>query len=73
MKRKNVLSAWAIAFLCASILGAETSSDKGKQIIDQAITAMGGQRFLKMQNRIESGRVYSFFREQLSGLAIAKI
>jgi len=41
--------------------------------MDQAIKALGGDRFLKMQTRIESGRVYSFFREQLSGLAIAKI
>jgi hypothetical protein len=47
--------------------------DRGKQLCDQAIAALGGDRFLHMQNRVESGRVYSFFREQLSGLGIATI
>lgn len=52
---------------------AQTTSAKAKQIIDQSIAALGGEHFLKMQTRVESGRVYSFFRDQLSGLAIAKI
>ncbi len=61
------------ALLCAGILAAQTSTEKGKQLCDQAIAALGGDRFLHMQNRVASGRVYSFFREQMSGLAIATI
>jgi hypothetical protein len=63
----------AVGLICAAMLSAQTGTNKGKQFCDQAIAALGGDRFLHMQNRIESGRVYSFFREQLSGLGIAKI
>jgi hypothetical protein len=34
---------------------------------------MGGDRYLAMENRIESGRAYSFYRERLNGLSIARI
>jgi hypothetical protein len=46
---------------------------KGKEIIQQAVEALGGQKFLEMQDRVESGRAYSFYRERLSGLSRAKI
>jgi hypothetical protein len=54
-------------------IGAETSQQRGKRIVDQTLAALGGSNFLTMQNRIASGRAYSFYREQLSGLSIAKI
>ncbi len=47
--------------------------DKGKQIVEDAIGALGGQQFLQMQNRVESGRAYSFYNEEISGLDIATI
>lgn len=53
---------------------AQTQAEtRGKQLIDQAVRALGGEKFLTMQDRIESGRAYSFYREQISGLSIAKI
>jgi hypothetical protein len=52
---------------------ADTSADRGKRTIDRALAAVGGNRFLSMQDRVESGRAYSFYREQLSGLSFAKI
>jgi hypothetical protein len=45
---------------------------KGKQIVDDAIAALGGQKFLSVENRVESGRAYSFSQSQLSGLSVAK-
>jgi hypothetical protein len=59
--------------LGCGLLGAQTNQVRGKQAIDQALAALGGDRFLAMQDRVESGRAYSFFREQLSGLSFAKI
>src|SRR5580658_9872962 len=51
-----------------------TSIEKrGKQVIDDAVAALGGQKFLSMEDRIESGRAYSFYRDQISGLSIATI
>ena len=63
-------------FSLAAAAGAafgETSQERGKRVVDQAVAAMGGEKFLNMKDRVESGRAYSFYREELSGLSIAKI
>lgn len=52
---------------------AETSLERGKRVIDEAVAALGGDRFLQMQDRVETGRAYSFYRQELSGLSLAKI
>jgi len=46
---------------------------KGKRLVMDALNAVGGDKFLEMQDRIESGRAYSFYREELRGLSFAKI
>ena len=58
---------------CALLSNAETAQERGKRVLNECLQALGGDRFLNMQNREESGRAYSFYREQLSGLSIAKI
>lgn len=65
----------AIAMLaCAASAGAQTKAEiAGKKVIDEAIAALGGDKFLQMQDRIESGRAYSYYRDQISGLSIATI
>jgi hypothetical protein len=62
-------------FLCAvSVMhAAETHEERGKRVIEEAVEALGGEAFLHMQDRVESGRAYSFYREQISGLSIATI
>ena len=53
---------------------AETPSGaQGKKVVADAIAALGGDKFLEMQDRVETGRAYSFYRDKLSGLSIAKI
>ncbi len=52
---------------------AQSRQERGKQIIDEAVKALGGPQFLGMRNRLESGRAYSFYREELSGLSIATV
>ncbi|HEY2019085.1 MAG TPA: hypothetical protein VGH38_36515 [Bryobacteraceae bacterium] len=68
-------SAWiALAALAVtSASAAETRQEKGKRVVMEALQALGGDAYLHMQDRIEFGRAYSFYREQLSGLSIAKI
>ncbi len=34
---------------------------------------MGGDAFMHVQNRVETGRAFSFYREQLEGLSVARI
>ena len=68
------LTSWvAVAAASVLVLQAETAQEKGKRIVNECLDALGGDRYLKMENREETGRAYSFYREQLSGLSIAKI
>jgi len=46
---------------------------RGKQVIDAAVAALGGDRFLQMRTRMASGRAYSFFHDRLSGLDLATV
>ena len=52
---------------------AETAQERGKRVIDECVQALGGSKFLSVDNVVESGRAYSFYREQLNGLTIARI
>ena len=66
----------AAALLIASIsliATAGSTEDQGKQLVDQAFQALGGEHFLNMHTRISSGRLYSFFRDQISGAEVAHI
>jgi hypothetical protein len=68
----------AAASFCALAIAlvpavAETNQERGKRIVDEAIQALGGNTFLQMQDRVERGRAYSFYRDKLTGLSIAKI
>lgn len=64
--------------LCLSLCvftaqGAESASDRGKRVVNDALQALGGDAYLHMEDRLESGRAYSFYREQLQGLSVAHI
>src|ERR1700749_2319800 len=59
---------------CAGLYGQAGLSDpRAKKAIDDAVAALGGQRFLTMHDRVEAGRAYSFYRDKISGLSIATI
>jgi hypothetical protein len=63
-----------VFLLLAALSAAQTPANvRGKKVIDEAIAALGGDKFLQMQDRIESGRAYSFYRDNLSALSVAKI
>jgi hypothetical protein len=57
----------------AALRGAETSGERAKRVIDKTIYALGGDAFRNMQTRAEIGRAYSFYREQINGLSIARL
>src|SRR5208282_3807830 len=65
----------AVLVCCAALVGAhaETNLERGKRVVDEAVAALGGGSFLHMQDRVESGRAFSFYRERLNGLSVAKI
>jgi hypothetical protein len=61
---------WGPAFGQA---GAVPNEARGKRVMDDAVKALGGEKFLTMEDRVESGRAYSFYRDKITGLSIAKI
>src|SRR2546422_9257144 len=64
----------SLLLLIAAIAAAQTPSEvRGRKIVDDAIAALGGEKFLNMQDRVESGRAYSFYRDELRGLSVATI
>jgi hypothetical protein len=60
----------AMAALC---FGAETRQERGKRVVYEALQALGGDAFLHMEDRVETGRAYSFYNREINGLAIATI
>jgi hypothetical protein len=59
---------------CAFGQSVQTKSEiRGKKIIDDALAALGGNTFLTMADRTETGRVYSYYHDEISGLSVAKI
>jgi len=71
MTRRNFLFS---AGACAFAQGVQTKAEiRGKKIIDDALAALGGNTFLTMADRTETGRAYSYYHDQISGLSVAKI
>jgi hypothetical protein len=68
----NTARVGACATMCL-LLQAETMQERGKRVVNECLDALGGDRYMAMQNREVAGRAYSFYREKLSGLSLAKI
>ncbi len=68
-------TALMVAACCAwhPARAAETAQDRGKRVVYEALQALGGDAFLRMEDRVESGRAYSFYLGKLSGMSLAKI
>lgn len=63
----------ALTLAVAAALHGQTDAERGRKLMDEIIAALGGEKFLAVQDRVEDGRAYSFYREQLTGLSRAKI
>ncbi|MBS1853873.1 MAG: hypothetical protein JST11_00790 [Acidobacteria bacterium] len=72
MSRSLPVSLFFLA--CATLAaGAETAQQRGKRVVYEALDALGGKQYLAMEDRVESGRAYSFYRGEIEGLSIATI
>ena len=71
MKKSQLLA--CIAILAAAPIHAENMQERGKRVVEECVEALGGHNFLTVDNVVETGRAYSFYRERLSGLTIARI
>src|ERR1039457_2008070 len=59
--------------LAAGAVAAETAHERDKRVVYAALPAGGGKAYLAMEDRMETGRAYSIYRQELQGLDIAKI
>jgi hypothetical protein len=73
MMFRRFLPSVLLVIALAAPLSAQNSDQKGREVLDKVIAALGGDKFLHMQNRVASGRIYGFFHDQLSGLDLAQI
>src|SRR5581483_1352080 len=75
-EQETMRTVW-VAVLAAGLAGgstfAETNEQRGKRVVNEALAALGGEHYLAMRDRLEAGRAYSFYNENLTGLALAKI
>lgn len=54
-------------------LAAQLQPEQGRKLAMQALAALGGDAYRQMHHRVESGRAYSFYHGQISGLTRATI
>lgn len=62
-----MIRSFLLLSLLLPVLATAQSDDKGKQVVLDAIAALGGSRFSSLQNIVESGVAYSFYRAQITG------
>lgn len=73
MKIVLYASGLGVVLSAALLLQAQNGSPgKGKEVVDRALTALGGERFTHMRTRVAAGRIYSFFHDEMSGYDLAK-
>jgi len=63
----------ALLLLAAVSLRAQTSQEKGQQLIQECFQAVGGEALLKLRDRVQRGRAYQFYRDRLRGLSVVTI
>jgi len=64
----------AIVAIAARLFAADTYEQRGKKVVDDALAALGGDAFLRVQDRVETGRAYSFYNSEMSSASpVAKI
>jgi hypothetical protein len=69
MTRRSFLAAAPAAAFAQK----ESMEQRGKRVVEEALAALGGEKFLGMKDRVEAGRAYSFYNARLTGLSRAKI
>ncbi|MBV9505687.1 MAG: hypothetical protein JO323_11860 [Acidobacteriia bacterium] len=73
MKHLNLSVVCLLLSTSPFVHAAETHEERGKRVVYEALAALGGDAFLHMEDRVETGRAYSFYNERLSGLSLAHI
>ena len=69
-----VVAALSVLFFASpQSLSAQGRQEKARQLLDKCLESIGGDAFLHMKTLKQTGRAYSFYRKDLSGLAVITI
>lgn len=66
---RQAVSVLAALLIVCGGAPAQTRQERGKQLVEQALEALGGDAFLKIRNTVRTGRAYAFHRQNVRGLA----
>ena len=69
LTRRTLLRTPLLLLPAAVSLSAQTRQEKGRQLMEQCLEALGGHRFLQIQDIVQYGRAYAFYRQNIRGLA----
>lgn len=61
--------AFALACAAGGVASGETRQEKGKRLVEEALAAVGGPKFLDIRTQVRAGRAYSFYNRQVRGQA----
>ena len=73
MKKNMTRRTFCLSAVAPAILRAQKGPKRAQELMDKITFALGGDAFRNMQSRLETGRAYSFYNEELTGLSIARI
>ena len=68
--RSGILCLAALCSVGVSFGAESAAQKKGRELLDKCLQALGGEAFLKMRDRVQTGRAYQFYQEQLRGLTV---
>ena len=64
------IGALFLSLALGAAIQAETAHERGKRVVNEALQAVGGKAYLAMEDRVESGRAYSFYRQELPRVTV---
>jgi hypothetical protein len=73
MTRPITRRSFGLGIAAALALRGATPEQQGKELVAKVIDGLGGDAFRNMQTRTEIGEAYSFYRNNITGLAVARI
>src|SRR5574340_61231 len=62
-----------VSVLLGAAALAAAAPDRGRQAVDEALKALGGEKFRSVEDRVERGVAYSFYVYVVSGTSVDKI
>ena len=67
--RRRVLALAPATFALWKVLKAESRQERARRLLEECLEALGGERFLRVRDVVQTGRAYAFYRENVRGLA----